>query len=204
MGLVDQLEHRRNTPSIKHQAPGAGNEWALTRSELTRALDVGPSLVDRLESAGYFARGHTVFAQIQWMLNATKVTCKGKLPLAQTPARALPDSQQLDDARWASQYFGPWPNRGFPYDEVSTGKILAVGTGTFITGALRIHELTPGPGSTLFLTGHTIARLRPPKTGQTTPSITVDPDEPEHVQAWLGELVGSRYTPRRGGSLALI
>lgn len=204
MGSVELLDHRRSTPSIKHLAPGAGSQWTLTRSELTRALELGPSLVDRLEDAGYIARGHTALAQIQWMLTAPKVSCKGRLPLAQTPARALPNAQQLDDAHWASQYFGPWPNRGLPYDELSTGRILAVGTGTFITGALRIHELTPGPESTLFLNAAAIARLRGPRTSEIEPTITIDPDEPEHVQTWLKELVGSRYTPRRGGSLALI
>ncbi len=204
MGSVELLDHRRSTPSIKHLAPGAGSQWTLTRSELTRALELGPSLVDRLEDAGYIARGHTALAQIQWMLTAPKISCKGRLPLAQTPARALPDAQQLDDARWASQYFGPWPNRGLPYDELSTGRILAVGTGTFITGALRIHELTPGPESTLFLNAAAIARLRVPRASEIEPTITIDPDEPEHVRAWLKELIGSRYTPRRGGSLALI
>lgn len=204
MGSVELLDHRRSTPSIKHLAQGTGSQWTLTRSELTRALELGPSLVDRLEDAGYIARGHTALAQIQWMLTAPKVSCKGRLPLAQTPARALPDAQQLDDARWASQYFGPWPNRGLPYDELSTGRILAVGTGTFITGALRIHELTPGPESTLILNAAAIARLRVPRASEIEPTITIDPDEPEHVRAWLRELVGSRYTPRRGGSLALI
>ncbi|WP_178993117.1 hypothetical protein [Paenarthrobacter nitroguajacolicus] len=204
MGSVELLDHRRDAPAIKRQGVGTSTQWTLSRSELTRALSVGPSLVDRLEQAGYLARGHTPFSQIQWMLNASKVSCKGRLPLAQTPAQSLPGPQHLDDSRWASQYFGPWPNRGFPYDEVSTGKILAVGTGTFITGALRIHELIPGPDSTLHLTGHAIARLRPPAAGNVNPAITIDRDEPEHIQAWLSELIGSRYTPRRGGSLALI
>ncbi|KQR80323.1 hypothetical protein ASF98_18690 [Arthrobacter sp. Leaf337] len=69
---------------------------------------------------------------------------------------------------------------------------------------MRIHELTPCPESTLFLNAAAIARLRPPQASEIEPTITIDPDEPEHVRAWLKELIGSRYTPRRGGSLALI
>lgn len=195
--MVSSVRPAPHAPVVNHRRPAPARTWTPSRSELSRALAMGPGHLDRFAAAGFIRLGRTTLHGLAWMLQAPWVDCGRVLPLIQNNRPTPPEH-----CVWAECLSGPWPKRGFPYDQATTARLIAEGTATFITGVLSIAAITPEPdGYRLLL--NPVARLMAAE-GTSDPQTYFNPHASDGERDWARLILGRRYTPRRGGAVILI